>query len=61
MEHSRITEQAAVALTCELVERVGRGGWYDAGKESAAGDAKDCLGILVECRQAFWAMDEVGP
>ncbi|CAM9525285.1 unnamed protein product, partial [Ectocarpus sp. 8 AP-2014] len=59
---------SAVALTCDMVDRVGRG-WAqpprpEEGQEGAnggdggTGEARR-LEALAECRQAFWGMDEV--
>ncbi|CAM9315551.1 unnamed protein product, partial [Ectocarpus sp. 6 AP-2014] len=58
----------AVALTCDMVDRVGRG-WAQPpqpeegqgganGGDGGTGEASR-LEVLAECRQAFWGMDEV--
>ncbi|CAN0286445.1 unnamed protein product, partial [Ectocarpus sp. 12 AP-2014] len=58
----------AVALTCDMVDRVGRG-WAQPpqpqeghegadGGDVGTGEASR-LEVLAECRQAFWGMDEV--
>ena len=63
----RWREQSAAELTCDLVERVGRG-WArglegpsgrSAADDGAGTDESSRLAILAECRQAFWSMDEV--
>lgn len=50
-----------MSLTSELVDRIGRGGWEteESGGRGGGDDDKTCLALLVECRRAFWAMDEV--
>lgn len=53
---TKTPRQTAISLTCDLVDRVGRGHWRH---ESGEDDEANCLSVLVECREAFWSMDKV--